>query len=244
MTGTRRKDYTGVVRNGIELISPSHQDARQNWMWNCRCHCGRMFTTRATAVAKGTQKGCGCIAKSMRHGMLGTPEYNAWSAMKDRCSNANSPVFHRYGGRGISLCERWNDFKLFLEDMGARPTADHELDRIDNDGNYCQKNCRWATRIQQMRNISKNRMLTKGGVTRCLSEWAEIIGVSHQCIRVRLSRGMSEEEALTKELMSQHKYTCTECGVDFSASVRRRTANAFCSRHCKDAHKNRMYRRS
>lgn len=81
-----------------------------------------------------------------------TPEYRAWSNMRNRCNNVRGQDYRHYGGRGIAICERWNSFDAFLEDMGERPSNRHTLDRIDNDGDYCKKNCRWASRETQARN--------------------------------------------------------------------------------------------
>lgn len=79
-------------------------------------------------------------------------EYNSWRAMKERCDNKKYHAYNRYGGRGIRYCERWKDFANFLHDMGRKPTPKHSLDRIDNDGDYCPENCRWATQTEQVRN--------------------------------------------------------------------------------------------
>lgn len=86
------------------------------------------------------------------HGMTKTPEYRAWASMRQRCANPKSARYDNYGGRGISVCDRWQSFEAFFADMGPRPTSEHSIDRIDNDGNYEPGNCHWATRSEQQQN--------------------------------------------------------------------------------------------
>ena len=98
--------------------------------------------------------------------------------MKDRCTNPNNPKFHRYGGRGIKVCDRWmNSFEAFLEDMGERPSKRYSLDRINNDGNYEKSNCRWATREIQGRNTSTTNLITINGTTLCVEDWCTTLNV-------------------------------------------------------------------
>ena len=126
-----------------------------------------------------------------------SPEYVVWSSMRDRCNNPRNQRFARYGGRGISVCERWNDFANFLEDMGRRPTLNHTIERMNNDGSYEPGNCRWATRAEQNENQSTTRKVTAYGRTQSVSAWAREIGVSRESLRDRLNRGMSPEEAVS-----------------------------------------------
>ncbi|MGY8988455.1 MAG: hypothetical protein ACKVG7_07840, partial [Flavobacteriales bacterium] len=104
-----------------------------------------------------------------------------------------------YGGRGISVCDRWRDsFENFLADMGERPSNEHSIDRKDNDGNYEPDNCRWATKKEQGRNRRSNRILTFNNKTQTLIEWSEELGISSAVIRQRIkASGWSIEEALT-----------------------------------------------
>lgn len=127
-----------------------------------------------------------------------TPEFRAWSAMRNRCTNPRNAAYARYGGRGVSVCSRWREsFWAFLEDMGRRPSPMHSLDRINNDGNYEPGNCRWATRRQQLTNYSRNRYLALGRRTMTLDQWEEETGIDHRTITARLDRGWSDREALT-----------------------------------------------
>ena len=136
-----------------------------------------------------------------KHGMYRTPTHITWKAMLDRCLNHKSIGFDHYGGRGISVCDRWLKFTNFLSDMGIRQNGT-TLDRINNDGNYEPSNCRWASKKIQRRNSSqKIRYLTANGETLCLQDWCKKLGIRENKVRYRLSQGWTEEKAL-----STHKY--------------------------------------
>lgn len=125
-----------------------------------------------------------------------TPEYQCWLDIKKRCFNKRNNRYHRYGGRGIKICDRWIKFENFLEDMGERPSNDHSIDRIDNDGDYFAENCKWSTNKEQMRNYSKNLNIEIDGVTRCLVEWSEHYGFDYNTVGQRIRNGWTEEEAI------------------------------------------------
>lgn len=127
-------------------------------------------------------------------------EYHAWAAMKVRCSNSNCKDWYLYGGRGISVCAKWRtSFEAFFQDVGARPSPTHSLDRYPNaNGNYEPGNVRWATRKQQARNWSRrNRLFTHSGESLTLSEWAERLGMSRESLRDRIDGGWPISLALT-----------------------------------------------
>jgi len=132
------------------------------------------------------------------HGMTKTPEYISWRRMKDRCFNPNSKDYPNWGGRGITVCDRWlNSFENFLADMGSRPTAKHSLDRIDNDGNYCPENCKWSTKAEQGNNRRNNKpLITIDDVTLTISYWAKKMGYGESVIYARLDRGWSDYDAV------------------------------------------------
>lgn len=131
------------------------------------------------------------------------PEYRIWIGMKVRCFQSKHPSYQRYGARGITVCDRWKDsFANFYADMGKRPSKNHSLDRIDNNGNYTPENCRWATREEQMRNTRHSTLLTYRGQTKTMAEWAEITGLKPATITTRYTKyGWSVEQTLSTPVL-------------------------------------------
>ena len=152
-----------------------------------KCDCGHVRILLLNYLKQLHRRGCSaCSGRGStafvteRHGLAGTPEYKVWLRMKQRCSNPKNRGYHNYGGRGIRVCERWTkSFVAFFEDMGARPSNKHSIDRIDVNGNYEPGNCRWATPKIQARNTRKNRYLTVRGETKTMIEWSELTGVNY-----------------------------------------------------------------
>jgi len=137
----------------------NHVDTRFNRFWVCACDCGKSAVVYQGNLRNGHTRSCGCLQQDIMramqtiHGGRQTPEYRTWRHMAQRCENPNTRGFKNYGGRGITVCVRWRrSFANFLADMGPRPSPFHSIDRINNDGNYTPKNCRWATKSQQRRN--------------------------------------------------------------------------------------------
>lgn len=137
--------------------------------------------------------------------MSETPEYVAWSMMRQRCTNPNAPNFHRYGGRGITICAAWDDFRAFLRDMGPRPSGAHSLDRIDNDGHYGPDNCRWATSAEQTANKSTNRRFAIDGQQLILRDVAARAGLNVSTLYYRVRRGIPIEQAVAMRLHQRHR---------------------------------------
>jgi len=137
---------------------------------------------------------------SKRHGLSDTPEHHAWRNMRRRCLSPSDKEYKNYGGRGISICERWGDFNLFLEDMGQRPSPLHSLDRLNNEGDYDPANCRWATKSEQSANRRISRFLTFNGQTMTMAAWGRYLGLGPRggnMIRLRLNKGWTVERTLT-----------------------------------------------
>jgi hypothetical protein len=166
----------------------------------CQCDCGNTLTVWLQSVRSGNTTSCGCALNggvNHGHSKAKTRTYQAWASMKRRCLNPNVRDYNNYGGRGISICQRWMDsFEAFLNDMGEIPDG-MSIDRIDNDANYEPANCRWATRKQQARNTRSNRIVTYNGESKCLVEWSEKTRIPYQILWGRLSKGWSVEDALT-----------------------------------------------
>jgi len=133
----------------------------------------------------------------MKHGLTDTDEHNIWCDMRKRCYNPRSRMFKYYGGRHIRICKRWDDFATFLADMGPRPSPKHSLDRVNNWADYQPDNCRWATRMEQMRNTRSNMLITHNGQTLCCAAWAEKLDLDKRIIWQRIKRGETPERALS-----------------------------------------------
>lgn len=131
-----------------------------------------------------------------QHGKANSPTYRIWIKMRHRCLSPGSPEYADYGGRGITICERWKeDFAAFLSDMGEKPQG-LSLDRRDNNGNYDLENCRWATNVEQARNSRRTRVIEFGGRTMCLKAWADELGLTAPALDHRL-KVWPIEQALT-----------------------------------------------
>lgn len=170
LASRRSLDITNEVFGRLTAISPTSDRLRGLAVWEFQCSCGNRVKLPAARVVNGNTRSCGCLQPEvaasvfLTHGRCKTPEYTVWANMKVRCEHPSSSSFHRYGGRGIKVCDRWASFAEFYKDMGPRPSRKHTLDRIDNDGDYSPENCRWATPTEQALNKASTVFVTVDGV--------------------------------------------------------------------------------
>lgn len=201
------EDLTGQRFGRWTVTRLSHRTKYRDIYWLCRCDCDNENAVRTSHLTKGLSQSCGCLQRELaaiqkfKHGMSYHPLYKTWSQMKQRCSNLRNDEYQNYGGRGIYVCQHWQDsFATFYEDMGE-PPPNTTLDRIDNDGPYSAENCRWASPTIQRLNSRNVRWITFGGETRTLKQWATHLGIVPATLSSRINQyGWSIEDAFTRPI--------------------------------------------
>jgi hypothetical protein len=190
------------VSRAFVRVTPS--GSRKHY-WLCQCDCGEEVVVWAGQLTGGDTQSCGCLRRELRaaknrvHGRAKTPEYEAWCDMKARCSNPKKRGFANYGGRGIKVCEQWqNSFEDFLAHIGPKPSPAHSVDRIETNGHYEPGNVKWSTKSEQLNNQRKNVVLTLNGTSRTVSQWARILKINEHTLADRIRAGWSDERALTE----------------------------------------------
>lgn len=181
--------------------------------WDCLCECGKTITLNASNIISGNSKSCGCLALEVRtkHGMSNYPEYVVWEGMIQRCENPNYSQYHDYGGRGITVCDRWKSFENFYADMGPKPNKSYTIDRMDNDKGYELSNCRWVTRKEQANNRRNTVFYEYKGKKYTISELAELPEVKEKGININTLKGrlrimgLSVEYAINTPVQARSK---------------------------------------
>lgn len=163
-----------------------------HYSWVCKCECGTTREVLGIHLKNGKTKSCGClkiennVKRLTTHGKSKFEEYSVWNRIINRCTNPNSPDWENYGGRGIKVSDDWrHNFELFFLDMGKRPSKNHSIDRINNDGNYEKENCRWSTPKEQARNTRRNTIVNLNDKKMSLAEAAEILNLNYNCAKWR-----------------------------------------------------------
>lgn len=181
-------------------------DSHRNGVYRCVCDCGKETDVYTNSLKRGHTKSCGCsrhetlTTHGMSENMTASSEemstYKSWKAMLARCYNTNDGNYHRYGGRGITVCDKWRKFEGFLEDMGVKPRG-LTIERLDVDKGYYKENCEWATYLTQNRNKTNTVWVMYKGRRLSLAEACELTGVKLGTAHQRIRRGWSPEEAIS-----------------------------------------------
>jgi len=168
---------------------PVYRNGDRRGAFMCRCKCGVIKSKFPDLLIGGKNKQCRSCASTKTKPFYSYTSYTVWNGMIRRCYSKNHPNYNHYGGRGISICDRWREsFENFYADMGERPTLKHSIERIDVNGNYEPSNCKWATQKEQLRNMRKNVILEYLGVRKFATDWAKDLGISRQALFQRLDR--------------------------------------------------------
>lgn len=161
--------------------------------WGCMCICGTRREVNSNSLQRGESKSCGCRRARLRPDLS---VHNIWLGMRKRCNNPRNPAYLHYGGRGITVCERWSSYAAFLEDMGPRPDDDHTIERLDVNRGYEPDNCVWLPSALQARNRRDTVRITHEGVTLTLADWAEKTGIKYGTLWARYNAGWSTDRLL------------------------------------------------
>ena len=173
----------------------------------CICDCGNITTVYTSNLLRGATKSCGCLRKEVRHikhGGNGTRLYRIWGSMRNRCNRENDKSYIYYGAKGITVCDEWKDFVNFRDwALSHGYSDDLTIDRINPKGNYEPSNCRWATEKQQQNNKTSNHFLTYKNETKTIAGWSDETGIKPITILMRIRRGWTVEDALTKPIKKE-----------------------------------------
>lgn len=180
------QDLTNKIFGKLQVISLSGINRHRQAVWLCKCECGNFKMIRAVDLKNGKVKSCGCLRKAIKQkcdkDLRYKKLYVVWQSMKQRCLNQNNKDYHNYGGRGITICQEWQDnfinFYNWAIDNGYKENSGLSIDRINVNKGYCPENCRWSDKQLQARNRRNNRMITYKGETHCISEWLSLLGLT------------------------------------------------------------------
>ena len=211
MSSHNFKEMSGLRFSRILVLNRVENNKHRQPMWQCKCDCGKSKIICGKHLRSGATTSCGCLKHekmfdaNFKHGESKTRFHNIWVGMLARCTKRSNHAFSRYGGAGITVCERWMVFTNFRDDMKLSYEAhiaqfgeqDTWLDRSDNKKGYSPENCLWATRIEQANNKNNNHRVICRGKEYTLSELSRAFNVPNSRIRIRIANGWTPEEAIT-----------------------------------------------
>jgi len=199
---------------------------RSGTKWKCKCDCGGASLCTTTNLTCGNSTSCGCNKGKhlKKHGRYLHPCYCSWRSMIQRCENENSSDYPKYGGKGISVCERWKDIENFIIDMGNPPSKLHTIDRINNKLGYNKENCRWATRMEQ--SVNRSNSIYIEGIP--IKQWAKSHNISYGVVLSRYSNGWNTEKIINTPVIKKYKkgQLCSIYGCDNDVKTR-----GMCNKH-------------
>jgi hypothetical protein len=203
-------DLTGQKFGRLTVVRRDGSNKHKKAIWFCKCDCGNEKRVTTGNLKSGGVRSCGCLQIEIRtrHSKSDTLEYYIWSQMIQRCENPKNKHYKDYGQRGISVCERWHNFKNFYADMGDKPSPKLSLDRIDVNGNYEPSNCKWSTPLEQTlnRRVNKNNSSGFAGVSwvKRSKKWIARIRVDRESIQ--LGSFENKEDAIKARKQAELKY--------------------------------------
>lgn len=194
---TKAMDLLSQRFGRLIVIEREGNDKSGKTIWKCVCDCGQTTSVQGSSLKSGTIQSCGCLGReklleygktaAVIHDMSRSSIYAIWTNIVDRCYNEKNPNYHRYGGRGITMCDEWrNSFEAFYHDMGERPSVNYSIDRRDNDKGYCKDNCRWATSQEQAANRQRSLYFEYKGERKLLIEWCRTLNLKYSLVYYRI----------------------------------------------------------
>ena len=200
------KDITGQKFGRLTAVKYVGPGPNGKSIFQFRCDCGELLITAGRYVKLGKTRSCGCLQKeltvirSTTHGKCYSREYYSWQHLKDRCYNKNNKDYKNYGGRGVTVCDRWLEtFENFFADMGRCPEG-FSLDRENNDKGYGPDNCRWADKFTQGNNTRRNKFIVYDGERLTCAQWSRRLGGNPTLVTSRIWSGWTEEQAVSLPL--------------------------------------------